>query len=234
MKQTLTEQERNHLDQRIADAEKRTGAEIVLAVVERSDTYAELPWRAFALGASVTGLLVTLLDLLRPEWASGSAVLLAVAAVLAAGAASALMCVSVPRFARLFLDAHRAEVEVRQYAESLFLSRELFATRQRTGVLLLVSLFEQQVVVLPDRGSGKRLSPEAMQGITKRQRAVFVPRAAPPSAVSRSHQGDQEEAGARAVPAVRAFQEEAGPRAEAALPGAGNDGCPHCQMVVYT
>ncbi len=168
VKQTLNNDERIRLDRRIADAEKRTGAQIVLAVIERSDTYSELPWKAFALGASLAGLSVSVLDLLRPGWTSGIAALIAVVLLLAAGAASALLCVYVPRFARLFLDAHRAEVEVRQYAESFFLSREVFATRRRTGVLLLVSLFERQVVVLPDTGLGQRLSQEALQRIITR------------------------------------------------------------------
>ena len=168
VKQILNDHERIRLDRRIADAEKRTGAQIVLAVIERSDTYSELPWKAFALGASLAGLSVSVLDLLRPGWTSGIAVLIAVVLLLAAGAAGALLCVSVPRFARLFLDAHRAEVEVRQYAESFFLSREVFATRRRTGVLMLVSLFERQVVVLPDTGLGQRLSKEALQRIIAR------------------------------------------------------------------
>jgi putative membrane protein len=59
-------------------------------------------------------------------------------------------------------------VEVRQYAESFFLSHDVFATRRRTGVLLLVSLFERQVVVLPDTGLGQRLSKEALQRIIAR------------------------------------------------------------------
>src|SRR5512139_2835893 len=144
MKQNLNEQERKQIDLRVAEAEKRTGAQIVLAVVERSDVYAELPWKAFALGAALAGLAITVLDLLRPAWQSPIGMLLSVSATLLAGAACALACISLPGFARLFLDAHRAEVEARQYAESLFLSREVFATRGRTGILLLVSLFEHQ------------------------------------------------------------------------------------------
>jgi putative membrane protein len=168
MKHILTEQERQRLDQRVAEAEKRTGAQIVLSVVERSDIYAELPWKAFALGAAVSGLAVALLDLLRPGWSASTAVLFSVTATLGAGAACALACVSLPGFARFFLDAHRAEVETRQYAESLFLSREVFATGGRTGILLLVSLFERQVIMLPDTGLSERLGREASQGIITR------------------------------------------------------------------
>jgi putative membrane protein len=171
MKRNLSEQERRDLDRRIAEAEKRTGAQIVLAVIERCDDYPELPWKAFALGASVAGLTVVLLDFLRPGWSSFTAVLLAVVATLGAGAALALLCVNLPGFARLFLDENRAEVEARQYAESLFLSRELFATSRRTGILLLVSLFEHEVVVLPDAGLAIRLGGDALKGIITRMTA---------------------------------------------------------------
>jgi len=174
MKQNLNEQERKQLDQRVAEAEKRTGAQIVLAVVERSDVYAELPWKAFALGAAAAGLAIAALDLLRPEWHTATAVLLSVTATLIAGAACALACVGLPGFARLFLDAHRAELEARQYAESLFLSREVFATRGRTGVLLLVSLFEHQVILLPDTGLSKRLGREATEGIIARMTPLLA------------------------------------------------------------
>ena len=168
MKPVLTDQERIQLDRRIADVEKRTGAQIVLAVIERSDTYAELPWKAFALGAAAAGLATVLHDLLMPGWPSSFAVLFAVVSMLATGGACVLLCILLPKFARLFMDAHRAEVEVRQYAQSLFLSREVFATRGRTGVLLLVSMFERQVILLPDAGLSKRLSREAMQAIVVR------------------------------------------------------------------
>jgi len=134
----------------------------------------ELPWKAFALGVSMTGLMVSILNLARPEWSSGTAALLAVVTTLAAGAACALLTVYLKGFARWFLSDHRADVEVRQYAESLFLSRELFATRQRTGILLLVSLFERQVIVLPDTGLRKRLSRDAMQEVIARMAAPLA------------------------------------------------------------
>jgi putative membrane protein len=174
MKKNLTEQERKQLDLQVTQAEKRTGAQIVLAVVERSDAYAELPWKAFALGAAVAGLAIAALDLLRPAWHSPTAVLLSLAGTLLTGAACALACVSLPGFARLFLAAHRAEVETRQYAESLFLSREVFATRGRTGILLLVSLFEHQIIMLPDSGLVERLSREAAQKIIARMTTLLA------------------------------------------------------------
>jgi putative membrane protein len=174
MRHTLNDQERKHLDQRIAKAEKRTGAQIVLAVIERSDSYPELPWKAFALGASIGGFAAVILDMLRPGWTSNFAALLAVTGALATGAACALLCVFVPGFGRFFLSAHRAGAEVRQHAQALFLTHELFSTHQRTGVLLLVSKFERQVVILPDTGLHKRLSQDAMQKIIARMGVALV------------------------------------------------------------
>ncbi|MEN6321642.1 MAG: TPM domain-containing protein [Syntrophaceae bacterium] len=165
MKQILNNQERSRLDQRLVEAEKKTGAQVVLAVIDRSDSYAEIPWKAFALAVSVAGLFVFLHAMLWPEWTAKTTVLLALAATLTAGLVCALMAVYLPWFARFFLNAHRKEVEVRQYAESLFLSRELFSTSKRSGILLLVSVFERQILVLPDRGIKKRLREEAMQEI---------------------------------------------------------------------
>lgn len=62
------------MDKRIAAAEKRTGAQIVVAVIERSDSYSELPWKAFALGVFVAGFLVFIFDLLWPGVAAHRAV----------------------------------------------------------------------------------------------------------------------------------------------------------------
>ncbi len=165
MKRILSDHDRNRLDTHIADVEKRTNTQIVLALIQRSDIYAELPWKAFALGASVTGLLIFILNLLFYDWYPGVTVLISVAGILAGGAVFALLTLLIPGFAKQFLSAFRTEVEVRQYAESLFLSRELFATSKRTGILVLVSLFERKVVILPDKGLSDQLPKDAMQSI---------------------------------------------------------------------
>jgi putative membrane protein len=170
MKHTLSDEERKHLDQLIADTEKRTGTQIVLAVIDRSDVYAEIPWKAFALGASIAGLLVLVMNLLWPLASATGAAFLTIVMILAAGAGLALLTVFVADFARIFLHSHRAEMETRQYADSLFLSRQMFATTERKAVLLLVSLFERQVVVLPDSGLAQKLNRNAIEMIIKHMR----------------------------------------------------------------
>jgi putative membrane protein len=154
----LTRAESEVIETRVSQVEARTGVQVVAAVVDKSSSYPQLPWKAFALATAVAGLAVVLTDALRPDWTIGHAALLHTVAILGAGAASALLVVFVPAFARLFLRPPRRDFEVRRYAESLFLKRELFRTRGRNGVLLLVSLFERKVMILPDVGLRDRVS----------------------------------------------------------------------------
>jgi putative membrane protein len=170
----LDEEERRGLERRVAALEEASGAQVVLAVVRRCDSYAELPWKAFALGAAIAGLKAAAAALWWPAWLPGPAALLAVAATLAGGLLAMLACLLLPPFARLLLDAHRAEMETRQYAESMFLARELFATRRRCGLLLLVSLFERRVVLLPDSGLAARLDAAAMRRVIARMGGLLA------------------------------------------------------------
>ena len=165
MNQVISDNDRILLDKRIAEAEKKTKAQIVLATVRRSDSYLEIPWKAFAFGSSFAGLIVFLQDILNPGWITDAVILLSLALILITGALFAFMTLLFPVFARLFLSASHKETETRQYAESLFLSRELFATEGRRGILLLISEFERQVVILPDKGVRDALSLDVMNMI---------------------------------------------------------------------
>lgn len=171
MKEPLSDQDRKHLDARVLDTEKRTGTQIVLSVIQRCDSYSELPWKAFAMGASTGGLIQLLLYWRFYECYPDQPVLVMVAGMLACGALPALLTMMIPRFAKCFLSGFRAEAEVHQYAKSLFLDRELFSTRNRTGILLLVSLFERKVVILPDKGVYEHLKEEDIRSMI----AVMTP-----------------------------------------------------------
>lgn len=153
------------IEARIRAFEARTGAEAVTAVVDRSDRYHGLRWRAFALGAALAALAVILADLLRPDWIHAHAVLFAVAAVLIGGLACALLATAWPAFERLFLQRVRAEAEALQRAKTLFLARELFATPSRNGVLLFASRFERVAVVYGDRAYEGRVAPHEWQRV---------------------------------------------------------------------
>lgn len=154
----LTQEEQQAIRQQIDGIETHTGAQIVAGVVGKSDAYPEVPWKAFALGTTIGAVASLVAAWLRPAWPSGGLALTAVVTSLGIGAGLALLAVFANPVARLFVDRHRAEAEVRQYAEGLFLRYQVFKTRQRIGILLLVSEFERRLLILPDAGIRARVS----------------------------------------------------------------------------
>jgi putative membrane protein len=148
----LDQAESAALEEAIAGLEAQTGVQLVTAVIGKADSYVELPWKAFALGTALAALVLVVADALSPRWTGAENALIFAVVILGAGATSALLAVAEPSYARLFLRATRRDLEVRQYAQAFFLRRELFATRGRNGILLLVSLFERKVEILPDVG----------------------------------------------------------------------------------
>lgn len=146
------------VQQRVTGLEAATGVEAVTAVIARADSYPEIPWKAFALGASAAALAAVVAALFEPEWEALQAVADTALAVLAAGAALALATLWIAPLARLLLPRARRETEVLQTAQAMFLEGGLYRTRRRDGILILVSLFERQVVLLPDVGLRERLA----------------------------------------------------------------------------
>jgi putative membrane protein len=156
------------INERIGEIEARTGVRIATSIVARCDAYVELPWKAFALGAGLAGLATVLAALFAPDRVPHAALLRQVVAILGAGASSALAAVWIPAWAHVFLRPSRRDLEVRQYAQALFLQRELFATPQRTGVLILVCRFERKVQILPDTGFRDRIATAEWRTVIKR------------------------------------------------------------------
>lgn len=154
----LTAAESETINREVARIEARTGIEIVAVVTAKSNHYPQIPWKAFALGTALAAIGTVLADLIRPDWPSHHAALLQAVVILGTGATLALATVFIPAIARLFLRGPRRDFEVRRFAHEKFLRHEVFATRQRTGILLLVSVFERKVEIVADRGFDGRIS----------------------------------------------------------------------------
>ena len=142
---------------RVAALERASGVEVVAAVIARADSYPEIPWKAFALGASLASLAAVVAALFEPGWEAFEAVAETAVAALAAGAAAALATVWIEPLARCFVPRPRRQAEVLQYAQAMFLEGELHRTPRRDGILLLISRFEHEVVALADRGVSDRI-----------------------------------------------------------------------------
>lgn len=164
----MTEQDRTSIATRVGELEARTGTQVVTAVVGKSDSYPEAPWKAFALGAGAAAMACVFCQLAAGGWAVDTSQTGHVLVILGSGAFLALLAILCLPFARLFVDRTRRDVEVTQFAQSLYFRRGLDRTRGRVGILLLVSLFERKVVILADEGFDGRVGAPDWHALTGR------------------------------------------------------------------
>ncbi len=167
----LNTQEQQEINALARQFEQTSGAQAVAAVVGKADDYPDIPWKAFALGVSLAALAVVADEFINPDWASIHTPVRDAALILATGILTAVLSMYVAVFARLFLDRARVADEIRQYAQGMFLQRELFRTRERVGILILVCRFERKVFILPDSGISRHLAPGEIDAVI----AVMAP-----------------------------------------------------------
>jgi putative membrane protein len=143
----------------VREAEAGTSGEIVPFVVPASDPYLSAVWKGAAFGALCGPLLALAAFLLGGGfWGLRGAVSLWMVLPAAAGAAAGyLLAAAVPAVKRWLAGPAMLEARVRQRAGMAFLAEEVFKTRERTGILLFVSLFERRVVVLGDSGINRQV-----------------------------------------------------------------------------
>lgn len=161
----LSENDRQGVAERAERLEARTGVQVVAVLADKCDAYPEIPWMAFALFSGLAFAAAV-------PWLAGA--VLGGLTLLGAGAAAALATAFLPAFARLFLVAGRRDAEMRQHAESLFLRHELFRTRSRCGILILVGLFERSVVILPDSGLRERIGEAELGDVIARMKPALA------------------------------------------------------------
>ena len=145
-------------------AETQTGGELVCVIVERSDLYEASSWKAATFGA-LAGVVGSAFWLtFRAPWGAPLAPWILLLPIV--GAAVALLAIILFPWLQRALTPHRIlERRVDRRASQAFLEEEIFATRERTGVLLFLSLFEHQIRILRDRGVEERIPASAWDEI---------------------------------------------------------------------
>jgi putative membrane protein len=137
------------IEQTVAEIEQRTAAELVVVSVGQSASYAEIKLGyalALALLAGALGHLA---------WPQAHVVSLL---WLQLGAAVlVLLALRVPALLRLCVSAAVMQHSVDQRARLAFAEHAVFDTRDRSGVLIVISALEHRVVILGDSGIHQRM-----------------------------------------------------------------------------
>ncbi|MBI1849057.1 MAG: TPM domain-containing protein [Planctomycetes bacterium] len=141
----------------VAAAERRTVGEVLPVVLEQSDRHDEANLRA-ALGLAAVGI-----TLLGPSLPAGQP-LVWLAAEVGCGLLGWVLARCLPDLRRRFVSEKRATEMTHEQAVQEFHRHALHHTRDATGVLIFVSLFERRVVVLGDEGIAAKVSEDHWRG----------------------------------------------------------------------
>ncbi|MDP3283830.1 MAG: hypothetical protein Q8M56_05330 [Desulfobacterales bacterium] len=181
----------------IKKAEANTSGEVAIMVVDSSDSYRE----AETLGAFIlSGLFSLVLEMVRSylvvlktagwgyslsgfsahtlaEAAAHAAVWTYIPMVFVLYFPFRLLISKIPEMKIPFLSGNRIEETVRERAVTAFYEKQLYKTRDETGILIFISLLEHRVWILGDRGINAKIAPdfwgimasELSSGIKKKQ-----------------------------------------------------------------
>lgn len=157
LSKTLSEHDLGRIKNAVAEAESKISGEIVPVIVERSGRYQEANYK-FAFGLSFgVFLTIVLLDryVVDPSHTLYYDPLFIFSVVVGAGILGFFIPSLSDYLRRVLVSRAVLDEATAQRAENAFLEEEVFDTRHRTGILLFVSLFEHEVIVMADRGISK-------------------------------------------------------------------------------
>lgn len=160
----FTQLDRDRIAAAVKEAERKTSGEIVPCVMDRSDDYEEAEWRLGALCGSLVLAALAAVYLFTPAWLPWNFAewLLVILGAFAAGMGAAKL---LPSVKRMFAGRRLLDQRIAQKAAQVFIDEEVFNTRDRTGILLFVSLLERRVFVLGDSGINARVLQTDWQGV---------------------------------------------------------------------
>jgi len=152
----FTPEEKERVRLAVKAAELSTSGEIAPMVVNRSDSYREAITLGAVLGAGLAAVVVAIVSHHVTIW---TYIPLTILCYLPAR----LLVARVPSLQRPFISRQRIEETVRERAVRAFYEKGLYRTKQETGILIFISLFERKVWILGDRGINARIPQESWQ-----------------------------------------------------------------------
>lgn len=164
MERFISKADRDKIETCVREAESRTRGEIVVMVVPMSYHYpmADLIGAAafsFPVAVAVTPVLGGLF------WAGPSNLWVFLMALIPLFLVFHEAVKRVHTLKRWFINGKEIEDEVREAAHVQFFRKGLYRTREETGVLIYVSVFERRVWVLGDRGINAAIPEGHWEGV---------------------------------------------------------------------
>jgi len=181
----------------VAAAERNSAGEIVPLLVDAADDYEMADWKGATLGALLAALVAAALHALRPSWGAALVWLVLPGALGALGGALAARFSAPLR--RLLVGEERLDDCVEACAFDAFLRHGVHRTRDRSGILILIALFEHRVRILADEGIHAAVPAETWETLARETAAAV-------------RDGRPGEALRRAVERCGALLAEQGPR----------------------
>jgi putative membrane protein len=152
----FSDSQKEKINAAIGEVETKTAGEVVVMVVDQSDTYPEANLLAGVIIGGLLALIVTDLLFSASLWYFAP-----LYAVVAFGIVWGTRFW--PGLFRYFTLGARLENQVREEAVKAFYEKGLYKTRDKTGVLFFISLFERRVWILADEGIYTKISQERLQ-----------------------------------------------------------------------
>ena len=154
LQKKFSENDLNRIKAAVQEAESKISGEIVPVIVAKSGHYTIVHYKASLIAASLVFTLIILFDRYVPELAVYDPLMIFFA-VLVAGLLGAIAANYSDGVKRKLLTQRHMDNATRQRAENAFLEEEVFNTRHRTGIMIFISFFEHEVIVMADSGISK-------------------------------------------------------------------------------
>ena len=158
LRQSLKESDLERIKTAVKNAEEKISGEIVPVIVDRSGDYTIALYKGSLIGASLTFITVVVLDRFVIKDAVNTLFydpVFILLVVILGGVLGAILPYFSDSVKRMLVARRYQDLVTRQTAENAFLEEEVFNTRQRTGIMIFVSFFEHEVIVMADKGISK-------------------------------------------------------------------------------
>lgn len=154
LKKRFSEKDLGRIKAAVKEAEGKVSGEIVPVFVEKSGYYTIANYRGAMVLASLAFALIVFFDRYVPSLSVYDPLLVFIIVVVAGVLGAIIAHYAMPVKFWLLSQFH-LDQSTRKRAENAFLEEEVFNTRHRTGIMIFVSFFEHEVMVMADRGISK-------------------------------------------------------------------------------